>query len=999
ANLGGAFAADDIINGDSVTIDSAAAVYANANAGAGIDIKGFTLGGTDGDNYHLASASSISGEITNRPLRVTASGSTSGDTAPSASQLADHSLLLIGAAADEGLANSDTAEQVFTGTLAIGHRVGSTAPLTQGSLLLKTTPPGGNYTLDFTPGAFTFGALQQLVITPRAARKVYGQEDPAIAYDATFDANDDAAKVFSTSPLERIAGENAGEYAYQPKNPVPFKPGFDAKYEFVFAGTNAFTIDRKPLRYTSTKADKIYDGNAIRPSVLGGSFTAGDVVKTTINGIDIDDAAPGRLRIDGGAYVGKNAGAGKAVTGATLAGGAAANYTLSADIRGEITPRLITVTAVTLTKQYDSTDSAAGAAIKGGAVTGAVGDEAFTLQVTIGNDVTYADTDTGGGIAVNNVNMEDFTLVGGDAASIPANYALPANLRVTGVITPKPLGIAEVTLTKVYDSSNAITGAALSGGAISGATSSQHFTLQVAEGSDGEYASADAGAGIGIDNMTAADFALVGGNAASKPQNYMLPADIAVVGNITRRPLRVSAEGASLSGLFDINLSGQFGVPNEGLVAPHQLRDVLIGAVLPGVRMTSLSTAPILIGTLATSDGLPGSNYALFFLGGNIVFDEASCSFWGTASDCSDNRVMRIPNARVIESAAAAARVITVAITEGMSPFRPQVSFPDEPILRDPSDTTRLAAPADLGLEKFVVAPSLFLDAVAATDTQFMFTLPLVDDQLVEGDETFTVLISGSAGTVPARRQITIVDDETATIAFGGNAASRNTYARTAAESQARLTLPVTVSHLPDEETTFTVVVRGSAAEPADYAIASRNITFTPDSAMTQNLEITLADDTLFEPDEHIRLSFADSAADSLGRHYARSNTADITLTSEDSMLMLTLTPASLEATEGEAARFTLQLSRASPRTVRAVYSLTAGSATANADYAADGGVVTFAPGETTATISIPVFTDGISEDNEDFTLRIAPAPGETGVAAGIPASATITIIDIDISG
>ncbi|MGR3984860.1 MAG: hypothetical protein OD817_06350, partial [Gammaproteobacteria bacterium] len=247
----------------------------------------------------------------------------------------------------------------------------------------------------------------------------------------------------------------------------------------------------------------------------------------------------------------------------------------------------------------------------------------------------------------------------------------------------------------------------------------------------------------------------------------------------------------------------------------------------------------------------------------------------------------------------------------------------------------------------------------------------------------------------PAKSYIIITDDEAATIAFGNNAASKNIYARTAAESQATLTLPVSVSHLPDVATTFTLVASGDATEPADYAVVTKNIIFQPDGARTQNLEITLAGDALFEPDEHIRLSFADSAGDSIARLYTRANTADITLSSDDSKPAVSLAANSLEVTEGGTAALTLQLNHASSQPVHVAYSGADITATSGADYLA-GGAAIIPAGATVMDIDITPIDDAIQENTETFTLTIALADGESGAVLGEPASAVITILDND---
>jgi hypothetical protein len=105
------------------------------------------------------------------------------------------------------------------------------------------------------------------------------------------------------------------------------------------------------------------------------------------------------------------------------------------------------------------------------------------------------------------------------------------------------------------------------------------------------------------------------------------------------------------------------------------------------------------------------------------------------------------------------------------------------------------------------------------------------------------------------------------------------------------------------------------------------------------------------------------------------------------------------EGTGGPAtpATFTVSLlggPSATPVTVH--YATADGTATAPADYAATSGDLTFAPGDTTEQVTVPVVPDSVDEPNETFTLNLsAPSTGvsvQDGQGVG-------TIIDDDRDG
>ena len=82
--------------------------------------------------------------------------------------------------------------------------------------------------------------------------------------------------------------------------------------------------------------------------------------------------------------------------------------------------------------------------------------------------------------------------------------------------------------------------------------------------------------------------------------------------------------------------------------------------------------------------------------------------------------------------------------------------------------------------------------------------------------------------------------------------------------------------------------------------------------------------------------------------------------------------------TEGDTgtvtASFNVTLAPASGREVSVQYATADGTATAPADYSAAGGGLTFAAGETTKQVTVPVHSDTLDEIDEDFTVGLASA-------------------------
>ncbi|GAA4930064.1 Calx-beta domain-containing protein [Actinoplanes utahensis] len=109
-------------------------------------------------------------------------------------------------------------------------------------------------------------------------------------------------------------------------------------------------------------------------------------------------------------------------------------------------------------------------------------------------------------------------------------------------------------------------------------------------------------------------------------------------------------------------------------------------------------------------------------------------------------------------------------------------------------------------------------------------------------------------------------------------------------------------------------------------------------------------------------------------------------------------TPASVTATENGTVTIPVGLDFEEPlgttadateKTITADYTFTPGSATAGDDYDATPGQVTFPPGQTTRTITVPIPPDLVADAGETFTVTVGNA---LNAASGAGSSTTVTI-------
>ena len=108
----------------------------------------------------------------------------------------------------------------------------------------------------------------------------------------------------------------------------------------------------------------------------------------------------------------------------------------------------------------------------------------------------------------------------------------------------------------------------------------------------------------------------------------------------------------------------------------------------------------------------------------------------------------------------------------------------------------------------------------------------------------------------------------------------------------------------------------------------------------------------------------------------------------------LAVADAEVDEASGVTLDFAVTLSRALTETVTVGYRTVDGSASAGADYTNTTGTLTFAAGETSKTVSVPVLDDEHDEGSETMTLRLRnPSPARVKLADG---EATGTINNID---
>ncbi len=238
--------------------------------------------------------------------------------------------------------------------------------------------------------------------------------------------------------------------------------------------------------------------------------------------------------------------------------------------------------------------------------------------------------------------------------------------------------------------------------------------------------------------------------------------------------------------------------------------------------------------------------------------------------------------------------------------------------------------------------------------------IPVIGDRVPEADKTFFVELSNAKGAKIAKGEgiITIVDDEPRisindVSQLEGN--SGMTLFTFTVSLSAPYDLPVTINYTTTD---------GSASAGSDYTAASGTLIFAPGQT-SQTITVGVTGDRLPEPDKTfvVSLSTPNSSAEiSKGMGVG-------TIIDDEPRISVADAYNYGESTF----TFTVSLSAAYDQAVTVNFATADGTATAGVDYVATFGTLTFAPGETTQTITVGVI-DPTSAPDKWFTIHLSGA-------------------------
>jgi hypothetical protein len=271
----------------------------------------------------------------------------------------------------------------------------------------------------------------------------------------------------------------------------------------------------------------------------------------------------------------------------------------------------------------------------------------------------------------------------------------------------------------------------------------------------------------------------------------------------------------------------------------------------------------------------------------------------------------------------------------------------------------------------------------AAGQTSATITVPTIDDSVYEPTETMTVSLSaptGGAGLGIASGTGTITDNDPApsTLSIGNASATEGGSLVFTVTRSGATTTAVTANY---------ATANGTAVAGSDYTANSGTISFAAGET-SKTITVATIDDAIPESTEAMTVSLsAPTGGATIG-------TATGTGTIADNDANATLAIGNASVTEGGNLVFTVTRSGNTGFAVSVNYATVNGTATAGSDYTAASGTLSFAAGQTTATITVPTIDDSVYEPTE--TMAVALSGGSSGTTI-TTATGTGIITDNDI--
>lgn len=406
----------------------------------------------------------------------------------------------------------------------------------------------------------------------------------------------------------------------------------------------------------------------------------------------------------------------------------------------------------------------------------------------------------------------------------------------------------------------------------------------------------------------------------------------------------------------------------------------------PGVLVVTINNDELTQGDRNTTFRLSNPTAAdQFFLGGENIplggalgFSQAPFAIF---DDDNDNGVLGFASVNFVVNENVTNAVVTVIRTNG-SYGTVSVQY-----------ATVTGGSASAGAD-YTTRPSTTL-TFADGQTNRTFTIPIVDDSIVEPDETINLRLSGVTGGATlglSNAVVTIVDNDTPGGKLNFTAANFSTNESAGA---ALISVARSGSSL-GSLTVYVSATNGSATAGSDFvAVTNQQLSWSSGDVSLKTFVVPLLDDVVVEPDETVTLRLLSPTLNGTTNQQSLGALTNVTLTilNDDLRGTVAYSTASYLANEnGGPAIITVVRPGGSAESISVSFAAFAGSAINGVDFLATNGTLAFGPGEVSKSFTVPVLDNAFPDLPRFISLALSNAsPSGT---LGSPVSALINIVD-----
>ena len=280
---------------------------------------------------------------------------------------------------------------------------------------------------------------------------------------------------------------------------------------------------------------------------------------------------------------------------------------------------------------------------------------------------------------------------------------------------------------------------------------------------------------------------------------------------------------------------------------------------------------------------------------------------------------------------------------------------------------------------------------ITAGQTSADVTVTVTDDMDVESTETVIVTLGTPTGATLAgttSQTISITDNDmaaaTPTVSISGAD-------QTVSEDAGTVNVTVTLSAASASDVSIPFTVSGTATDGSDFTATTSPVTIAA-GATSATVAVNVIDDTVVESAETVVVTLGTPT----GATLAGTTAQTITINDNDVVTPVTPTVNFTAATQSgieSIGTLTINATLSAAATSAVTVPFTVSGTAADSDFSISASPITFAAGETSASVTINVVDDTIDEGNETVIVTLGTP---NGADLGSTSVHTATIIDND---